>query len=179
MHINPARLLGGLCAMFGVILIFVWAPLDSGSWYVMRVRGNYAVGDAMAPSFAGLIFVIGGAILALFGARAEDPSPDRRDMAFILTVVGIVLAGLVAMRFSGPLAAAFTESEYRHLRDTAPWKYLGFGFGGFGMVAALVAYVEGRFSWRATAAGCVAVLLIIAIYDLPFEDLILPPNGDV
>ncbi len=55
----------------------------------------------------------------------------------------------------------------------------GFGFGGFGMVAALVAYVEGRFSWRATAAGCVAVLLIIAIYDLPFEDLILPPNGDV
>ena len=73
----------------------------------------------------------------------------------------------------------FADDEYRLLRDTVPWKYVGFASGGFVIVAGASSVVEGRFSRSAALAGIVAVLLIIALYDLPFDDLLLPPNGDV
>ncbi len=83
------------------------------------------------------------------------------------------------MRFAGPLAAAFTESGYRPLRDTIPWKYIGFIAGGTCLVAGLKALVEGRVTMRGVVIGLAACLVLIALYDLPFDDLLLPPNGDV
>jgi hypothetical protein len=84
------------------------------------------------------------------------------------------------MRWFGPvLAGVLMEGGYRPLRDTAPWKHLGFLFGGAGMIAAMISMVEGRVTLRAVLVGLAAAIGLIIIYDLPFDDLLLPPNGDV
>ncbi len=179
MRLSQNQFLGILCLLFGGLLILVWAPLDSGNWYVVQVRGKYSIGDSMAPAFAGAIFLVSG-LMMLFGPQNDDePAPDRSDVTFIFGILATIVVGLVIMRFGGPAAAAVLGLEYRPLRDSVPWKFLGFGLGGFYMVATLVAFVEGRLTWRAMATGIGAVLLIIVLYDLPFEDLLLPPNGDV
>ena len=43
----------------------------------------------------------------------------------------------------------------------------------------MVAFVEGRVSLRALVVAALAVIGIILLYDVPFEDVLLPPNGDV
>ena len=108
------------------------------------------------------------------GIRGGDG--DDVDVCCELTICA---AGILAMRYAGPLIAAGQEGGYRPLRGTAPWKYIGFALGGGGMVAALVTLVEGRLRWTALATAAFAVIAIILLYDMPFEDLLLPPNGDV
>ena len=89
------------------------------------------------------------------------------------------------MRSFGPLAVmlyneiAVSDLQYRLLRDTRPWKYLGFIAGGTLLISGLISLVQGRISWKSIAIGLIAIALMIAVYDLPFDDLLLPPNGDV
>ena len=92
-----------------------------------------------------------------------------------------LLASFANMRWAGPMAVAlFADgSGYRALRDTAPWKLIGFITGGTFLVVSLMTLVDGRPTWRGVLIGLAAVLAMIAIYDLPFDDLLLPPNGDV
>jgi hypothetical protein len=47
------------------------------------------------------------------------------------------------------------------------------------MIAGSVAQIEGRITLRVLLIACLAVAVLIAIYDLPFDDLMLPPIGDV
>jgi len=84
------------------------------------------------------------------------------------------------MRWAGPIAASMVgDGAYRLLRDTAPWKYIGFVLGGGTMTFCIVSFVEQRVTWRAVWVALAAVVGIIALYDLPFDDVLLPPNGDV
>ena len=46
-------------------------------------------------------------------------------------------------------------------------------------IAGLIAVVRGHLSMSALVIGLIASLLIALGYDLPFDDLQLPPNGDV
>jgi hypothetical protein len=69
--------------------------------------------------------------------------------------------------------------SYRDLRDTLPWKYIGFLLGSTGLITTCIAAIETRFSWRALLIALVATTALMALYDLPFDDLLLPPNGDV
>ncbi len=46
------------------------------------------------------------------------------------------------------------------------------------MVFGLISLVEHRLSWRRAGAALLAVAALIVVYDLPFDDLLLPPNGD-
>jgi len=39
--------------------------------------------------------------------------------------------------------------------------------------------MEGRMRWRTLIISILAVLFLIIVYDLPFENLLLPPNGDL
>ncbi|MDP7426160.1 MAG: hypothetical protein QF394_12185, partial [Rhodospirillales bacterium] len=59
-----------------------------------------------------------------------------------------------------------------------PYKYLGYVLGGFFMVFGLIRVVENRFSASAAWASIIAVLVLTILYDVPFENLLLPPNGD-
>ena len=72
-----------------------------------------------------------------------------------------------------------TGTGYRPLRDTLPWKFSGFLAGGSVLIWALSAYADQQWSWRRLGIGFLIALIIGAAFDLPFEDLILPPNGDM
>ena len=89
------------------------------------------------------------------------------------------------MRHLGPIliniyaAISGLDLEYRLLRDVIGVKHIGFLIGGIIMVGGMIAVVEGRLSRRALMIGLIWSLVLILVYDIPFEDLLLPPNGDV
>ena len=169
-----------------ILLVFVWVPLDVDSGYIEKVRRQVSIGDALAPTVAGAFLFIGGLGLLLFGGHVgeTDEPTDFIAIRFAALLFAIYFASFLLMLVVGPAAVAVlnlmtgSEQEYRLLRDTVPWKYLGFATGGTLAVSTAISLLEGRFSLRAVLIGLVAVTAMIAIYDLPFDDLLLPPNGD-
>jgi len=89
------------------------------------------------------------------------------------------------MRWTGPIivhllgVGADQGIGYRELRDTAPWKYLGYVTGGTVLITATITLASRVFKPRFLLIGFGMACVMAAIYDLPFEDLLRPPNGDV
>ena len=77
------------------------------------------------------------------------------------------------------LVEIVTEPSYRALRATPPWNYTGYLLGGTLVIAALITRINGNVRGKALLIGFIACLVIALLYDLPFDDLQLPPNGDV
>lgn len=173
--------LGALCAGLALVLIVGVIPFDTETGLVEKVRRRVRIGDALAPTIAAGFILLGGAMLMIFERSAvRQPGICGSTWRFLAALLGVLLIGLVVMRYAGPLAVTFQEAgEYRLLRDTYPWKYIGFALGGLGIVAGLIMLVERRFSLRAVVVAVGVVLALIALFDLPFGDLLLPPNGDV
>lgn len=179
MRWHPNTILGALAVTFGLVLIFVWVPLDSATGIAEPRRGKYVIGDGLAPTVAGVFFVVPG-LLMIFGPRPENaPRLERRDWRFLAGLLALAALGILLMRYAGPLIAAGIDGGYRPLRATAPWKFIGFLLGGAWFVGATISLVEGRVTWRAVVIGVAAAAIIAFLYDVPFEDLLLPPNGDV
>lgn len=183
---NSNLWLGLACLCFALITIFVWIPLDTDTGLVEKVRRRLVVGDALAPTVASVFVALGGLGLLLFERNDPDqPRITQQSLRFVVLVLGILVSGFLIMRVTGPLAVELVDQftaadmEYRLLRDTAPWKYLGFMLGGTFVVTSLVAQLEGRLTLRGLLIGVVASIVLIVVYDLPFDDLLLPPNGDV
>lgn len=180
-RVNGDVILGAAMVVLSVIALMLWVPMDTGSGIVEKTRGSMRIGDALAPTigfcllgFAGLILVFEACVI---GSTA---CLDRRDMAFILAVFGIFLVSMLLMRWSGPLAAGLlSEDSYRNLRDMLPWKYLGFVIGGSFMIGTLISLVNRRLTPKAYLLGIAMSFALAAVYDLPFDNLLLPPNGDV
>lgn len=178
-RLHPNTILGALALAFGLVLAFVWVPLDAENGIVYTRRGRYNIGDGLAPTVAAVFFLVPGLML-IFGRKAPDaPRLGRSDVIFLMAVLSATAIGLLVMRYAGPLAAIAEEGGYRALRATVPWKYIGFLLGGPIIVGGLISFVEGRATLRAALIGLTAALVILLLYDVPFEDLLLPPNGDV
>ena len=111
-----------------------------------------------------------------------------RSKARLTLSNGVFLAGSIAfltvvvlvMLLTGPLAVKLfgVAEEYRLVRASAPWKYLGFLLGGFVLLFSVMVAVEKRIRWRTVVLSIVIPLVIALFYDLPFDDTLLPPNGD-
>ena len=88
------------------------------------------------------------------------------------------------MKYTGPIAVDLVNvvggdlGTYRLLKAAFPYKYLGFLVGGFVMVFGFIRVVENRFSPSAALLSVLAVLVLILLYDVPFDNILLPPNGD-
>lgn len=165
---------------FAMVLMFVWVPLDVESGYIEKVRRQVIIGDALAPSVAGAFLLVGGLCL-LWPASGHHADQPMRGLRFTSLLFLIYALAFALMLGAGPLAvAAFgLDMPYRDLRDTAPWKYIGFAFGGTFAISATISLLERRVTLSAMVIAVIAVLAMIALYDLPFDDLLLPPNGDV
>ena len=180
------RTLGLICVAFALVVVVVWIPLDTDTGLIEKVRRRVEIGDAMAPTLAALFVLAGGAILLLApGAPLRDAPAKRPRLVFAAAMVGVLAAGIVLMLYAGPLALWLADTgraeprEYRLMRGSFPWKYIGFVLGGTVAITGLIAWAERRMTWAALIIGLGAVLGMIARFDLPFDDLLLPPNGDV
>jgi hypothetical protein len=185
-HSNGNLILGTVTLAFAIMVIFVWIPLDTQTGLIEKVRRQVTIGDALAPTIAAGFLAIGGLLLVLVERNADNqPRVSPADVLFGLALIGSVMVSLLAMRYAGPASVGIwnllsdSEAEYRLLRDTAPWKYIGFLLGGTMMITMLVSLVEGRLRAKTVLIAFVSVSVMAAIYDLPFDDLLLPPNGDV
>ena len=178
---DRANLILGLGFVIAALLIaLLWVPMDSATGLVEKVRRQVLIGDGLAPSVAAGFLLLGGVLVAFFESEANARRLSLRNWVFLVRLLGILVVAFLVMRWLGPvLAGVMTDEGYRPLRDTAPWKYVGFLVGGTGLVAGLIGLVEGRVTWRGVGIGLVAALALIVVYDLPFDDLLLPPNGDV
>lgn len=103
----------------------------------------------------------------------------RANWVWMARLLGLFAVTLILMRYAGPVVLAWSEGGYRPLRATAPWSYIGFLLGGTVMIGALTGLTMRRLSLRDFAIGFAAALVIALLYDVPFEDLLLPPNGDL
>lgn len=174
-------------AAFALATLVFWIPADIESGVVETFRRRVIIGDALAPTvIAVAMLAVGGLFAAteLLRPRRERAPFDRQSLVFIVRVGAAVALGLALMVFTGPLtvdainAAGGDIGSYRQLRDTFPYKYLGYLAGGTVMVGGIVAVVEQRLTRGLAAVALLATLILMLMYDLPFDDVLLPPNGD-
>lgn len=171
------KLLAIFFILAALLIVFVWVPMDTGTGLVEKVRRKYTIGDALAPTVTGIIFFWGGVLLWI--RPSQDLSLNKQHLRWMVYLLGIFTLSLVLMRYAGPVAAALVNLDYRPLRATPPWNYLGFLLGGTVLIGGLSSLVERRLSANNFIIGLVATLAMALLYDLPFDDLILPPNGDI
>ncbi|WP_299292900.1 hypothetical protein [uncultured Tateyamaria sp.] len=180
------RALGLICASFAVLCITVWIPLDTDTGLIEKVRRRVEIGDALAPTVAAVFVLMGGLLLALAPGptEAEDRAPWRGTLGFGVAMLAMIVAGFAVMLVAGPMALALADTvqgsarEYRLLRADTPWKYIGFVLGGVIAISGPICLAERAVTIRALLIGAGAVAGMIALFDLPFDDLLLPPNGD-
>ena len=188
MRIDPWTLgIAAVVAAFALLTLGVWIPADVESGVVETFRRRTVIGDAMAPTVVAIGMVVAAALLVASGIvkpRREAAALDRQSLAFVTRFAAAIAVGLALMSHTGPLVVDAIDAlggavgSYRELRDTVPYKYLGYLLGGTAMVAGAIAVVEQRFTRSAALSAVLATLILIVLYDLPFDDLLLPPNGD-
>ena len=178
--LTPDGLLALCLICLSIAALGIWFPADIETGMIEKMRRQVRIGDAMLPTVA-LGFVIAGGLMTLFVQQPDAPSLSRSNLGFLAMLLGILAVSFAIMRWLGPWVVDVIglDADYRALRDERPWKYIGFLTGGTGLVAALITLMSGRLTWIAVVVGLCAALVLIAVYDLPFEDLLLPPNGDV
>lgn len=182
---TATRTLGLFCVGFAVLCLGLWIPLDTDTGLIEKVRRRVAIGDALAPTLAAGFVLIGGALTALFArdTQAED-DPIPGAVLFGAKMLGVLVLGFVVALYAGPACVALYNLasgealEYRLLRGSFPWKYIGFVLGGSVAIMGCIALAEGRVSGRVALISVLSILAMIALFDLPFDDLLLPPNGD-
>ena len=173
----------GIGLLIAALLIaFVWIPLDVESGIFEKVRRRLQIGDAFAPTLAAGLLGLGGLLLILESLRTRSPLKVGSHSLFYLAILTLITVAFVTLlTWTGPLLVFLfggEGAEYRSLRDTPPWKYAGFVVGGTFLIASLIGFTERRFSWQGVIIGLAASFLMILLYDVPFDDLLLPPNGD-
>lgn len=172
-----------LCIGFAaaaVVIALVWVPMDSETGLFEKVRRQVTIGDALAPSVAAGFLFLAGLMIVVFEPAERARSLTAGNLRYLSKLLLIVFVSFALMRWFGPvLVAVFTDGSYRLLRDAVPWKYAGFVTGGAFLVTGLIGLVEGRITMRGVVIGLGSAIVFIIIYDLPFDDLLLPPNGDV
>ena len=175
-------MLGIAVVIFAGLVAFVWIPLDVETGIFEKVRRRVQIGDAFAPTLAAGLLGLGGLLLVIDALREASVLRISKYSFQFVAILGAIFVVFSAMTmWSGPLLVALFGSdgaEYRLLRDTTPWKYFGFLLGGTFLVSALIGFVERHLSWQSVLIGLSASLAMILLYDLPFDDLLLPPNGD-
>ncbi len=177
----------GFFALLAAAMLFVWIPNDIETGIVEVYRRQVNIGDSMAPTVAAAALLIVSLLMGAFSYfRPAPPSAaplDNRSFSFLARIAGVVVLSLVIMVYAGPLLVAIVNlfgdvGIYRHLKDDFPYKFVGFVLGGGTLVAGLIMVVENRLSRRSIWIAAAAVLALIVVFDLPFNDTLLPPNGD-
>lgn len=191
-------LLGLFFSAFSCVCLIWWIPSDIETGLIEQDRYSVQIGDAMLPTVTVLAVLVLSLVLTFQSfLKTRSGSEDKADLlqdtasltvenAFnLLIMVLVLLCSVALMVWTGPLLVdalsilGVTDKSYRQLSDTVPYKYVGFALGGFVMVFGLIAWVQGRMNRRAGAVAIGMVIFLIVLYDVPFDSLLLPPNGSL
>ena len=179
-------LLGAVIFTASLMMMMLWIPSDVDSGLIEKVRRRYRIGDMLGPVVATAIILIGAGWLCLSRER-DAPRSILPPLRAIAMIVGITGSCMLLMRWTGPALVGLAdmvgivngEAGYRPLRDTLPWKFTGFVIGGGVLIWLLSCHADGKWSWRRLGIGMAIALVMALFFDLPFDDLVLPPNGDL
>lgn len=183
-RLRSDNMIGLIVLTIAVIIGFIWVPLDSETGLLEYVRRRYVIGDALAPTVAAVIMGVSGFGL-LFSAAGDENGLDREAVQAGMYFLIVCSVSLGLMRYAGPVAIGvvdlFTGQDwtYRSLRGALPFRYIGFVIGGTVMISGLGWFMDGRISRRVLVRSFLIALAVGCCFDLPFEDIMLPPNGDV
>ncbi len=183
---------GAIVLCLAVLALFVWFPNDiNGGFMQVSAIGRDEPGDAFFPIILGVLLGGLGALqlgLSLLGRslRTDDENPIIHcdNLVFLAKFLAIVGVGLFCMYWMGPLtvsalnALGVLDGTYRQLIDTAPYKYIGYVVGGFGMTAAIIIWTEGEVRRVALMTVALVLLVSILIFDIALTNVLLPPNGE-
>jgi hypothetical protein len=183
----------GLAVFFiitSALTLFVWIPIDIETGVVETFRRRVNIGDAMAPTVVAAAILVVSILMGVMALIRPSPNLmvkeglDKQSFNFLSRMIITLGLGLSLMLYAGPLVVDFINtmggeiSTYRQLKDTFPYKFIGYSLGGFVLVFGLVCLIENRSSLSAAWAAIIAVLLLTLLYEVPFDNLLLPPNGD-
>ena len=177
------RFIGIFLCVICLLCLFVWIPADSETGLVETVRRRLIIGDALAPSVASLLGLICAGLL-IFKPKAL-PNLNRRAVGSVLIYIACFTIVLYVMRYLGPTlidslhSLNLITSSYRPLRATFPVSHISFVTAGGIMIFSLSVYIDKQYSWRKLGVCFALAFLIALLFDTPFEDILLPPNGDV
>jgi uncharacterized membrane protein YidH (DUF202 family) len=177
-----------VCLVAGLIAAILWVPFDSETPPIYDFRRQTYIGDAMLPMVAAAGIAICAAVHLILNWRRKptdtEPPFDKLTGGFFLILFAIIISAFLVMYWAGPVALALFGPSgeeavtYRQMRSTAPWKYLGFVLGGFILVFGITTLLEGQMKWKRAVSSLIAIIVLIVIFDVPFDTILLPPNGD-
>lgn len=183
--LSSNRLLGALFLAFALCCLLLWIPNDIDTGLVESVRRRNVIGDSLAPAVATILTAI-AAISLMRQSQNDAPFQNKGNwhIVFVLFII-ILTVTLLFMRFAGPLlvnfATLFTQDDmtYRNLRNIRPLKYVGFVGGGTFLLCCFSHFMDRSLTYKRALLFLVISTVIALLFDLPFEDILLPPNGDV
>ncbi|MDA7948369.1 MAG: hypothetical protein MPJ78_12950 [Hyphomicrobiaceae bacterium] len=184
---------GAALFVFALVALFIWFPNDiRGGFVETDHAGKIEPGDAFFPVLLACAILALSAthvlkVLLLQRHTGEDGAHaglSRDDLMFLVLFNLVVVCGLAAMYWLGPLAVSIAnaisgnELTYRQMVDTFPYKYIGYGVGGFIMTASLIAWAEAGLRWQAIVAVMSVIAVSIVVFDILLINVQLPPNAD-
>ncbi|SCZ62179.1 hypothetical protein SAMN04488118_104346 [Epibacterium ulvae] len=187
---KPDLVFAALCLIFALVCVLFWLPRDTETAMIEVFRRQISMGDAFVPIVAGTLMGICAAIHLVMTALRKDlydteSAPvDSAAMAFLIQLTLVVALSLAVMFWAGPLAVELfvvsgsEDITYRQMRATYPYKLIGFVLGGFALVFGLSALIEGQIRASRAILALITVAILVAIFDLPLDSVLLPPNGD-
>ena len=167
-YLTRNRLLGAVIFTAGLMMLLLWIPSDVDSGLIEKVRRRYRIGDMLGPVVATTIILIGAGWLCLSRER-EAPRSILPPLRAIAMIVGITGSCMLLMRWTGPALVGL--ADIAGIID---------GEAGCGVLIWLLScQADGKWSWRRLGIGMAIALVMALFFDLPFDDLVLPPNGDL
>jgi hypothetical protein len=183
----------GLAIFFvagSLFTLFVWIPIDIETGVIETFRRRVTIGDAMAPTVMAAAILVVSIVMGILAVIRPEPSTskvkeglDKQSFVFLARLIVAVSVSLALMVYLGPLVVDMVNAfggeigSYRQLRATYPYKLIGYVVGGFTLIYGIISIVENRFSANGAVVSIIAVIVITILYDVPFDNLLLPPNG--
>ena len=179
-----------LC-LFSLVTLGVWIPSDVETGLIETSRYATNIGDALYPSFIAILLCFLSVALLMqeyLIKQSTDENVPNDDKSYelfytIFTIFTILLISMLLIVSAGNVLTkitniiGITDNTYRQLSATAPYKYTGISLGGFFLVFSLISWVQQEITLRAAGIAAGMVLILIFAYDVPFDTLLLPPNG--
>ncbi len=173
-------------ALMGLILQFYLIDAFSNGEGVEFKRGRAFIGDAYFPRLIAIALILFGLCLAASSLRRRQdalrPSGLFAPASFLaLGLLGLALgaAWVVTYLIVPTIVEVLISTDPRALYLQTPWRQLPFVLGAFFVPLILISAAERKVRIRTLIISLLFPAILGAIYTVPFDDLFLPPVGDL